>query len=416
MRKLCCILFILANISGAGAQATRYNAPEHAGKPHVILISLDGYRWDYTQRFQPPNISALIERGAQAESLISCFPSKTFPSHYTIATGMYPENHGLVNNSFFAPDKGEVFRMSNRRIVQDGSWYEGLPLWVSAEKHGMISASYFFVGSEADVRGVRPTHWFPYDGKVSNIDRVEQVLSWLRMPSAERPHLITLYFSDMDDVGHAYGPNADERLRPALMRLDSVLGVLFRGVEASGLPVYVILVSDHGMAETPLDYYLPIDPYLDRERYQVINNGSLAHLYLNDPSELDSVYHDLRARADKFSVHKVEDFPFFTKNPSNPRLGHLLLFPDYPHYFSDARRIGFLRRNSDAARGEHGFDPRIPDMHGILYLWGPKVKPKLRFPAVESIHIYPLICYLLGLPIPEYVDGRLEVLKGILEE
>ena len=175
--SLCFCVACQKNVQQTGMVVTNNN--EHLKKPYVILISLDGYRYDYTERFQPPNLSRFIKEGVQAESMLPCFPSKTFPNHYSIATGMRPENHGLINNTFYDPEKDAIYKISDRKKVTDGSWYSGTPIWVQAARAGMVTASYFFVGSEADVQGVRPTYYYPYDGSVANQERTRQVVEWL---------------------------------------------------------------------------------------------------------------------------------------------------------------------------------------------------------------------------------------------
>lgn len=389
------------------------NLPEHRDKPYVILISLDGYRYDYTERFQPPNLSRFVAEGVQAEGMIASFPTKTFPNHYTIATGMYPENHGLVDNTFYDPQREQEYRINKREAVEDGSWYGGTPLWVNAEQQGMVAASYFFVGSEADVQGVRPSYYYRYDGSTPNDKRVEQVLAWLAMPEEQRPHLITLYFSDMDDAGHRYGPNNDEKLSEKLIALDVSLGKLFDGVQATGLPVNIIIVSDHGMVEVTPERLLPIESIEDENRYRVANAGALVHLYLRDPADLDAVYQDLRAKEDHFRVYKLADFPYYRSDKSNPRLGDLIVLPDYAFYFTSARRWGMARQRG-FVMGEHGFPPEFREMYAIFYANGPAFRDGLTIQPFENIHVYPLICNILGLPIPAGVDGKAEVLAPVL--
>ena len=389
------------------------NLPEHRDKPCVILISLDGYRYDYTERFQPPNLSRFVEEGVQAEGMIASFPSKTFPNHYTIATGMYPENHGLVDNTFYDPQRDQEYRINKREAVEDGTWYGGTPLWVNAEQQGMVAASYFFVGSEADVQGVRPSYYYRYDGSTPNDKRVDQVLTWLAMPAEKRPHLITLYFSDMDDAGHRYGPNNNEKLSEKLMALDASLGKLFDGVQATGLPVNIIVVSDHGMVEVMPERLLPIEIIEDENRYRVANAGALVHLYLQDPADLEAVYQDLRAKEDHFRVYKLADFPYYRTNQSNPRLGDLIVLPDYAFYFTSARRRGMARERG-FIMGEHGFPPEFREMYAIFYANGPAFRKGLTIKPFENIHVYPLICNILGLPIPAGVDGKAEVLAPVL--
>lgn len=381
---------------------------------YLLLISLDGFRWDYAERFQPPNLMKFIAAGVRAESMLSCFPSKTFTNHYTIATGMYPNNHGLVDNSYFDREKNLVFGMGRRELVQDGSWYGGTPIWVQAAKAGMTTASFFFVGSEADVQGVRPSYYYNYDGAISNDQRVQQALDWLKLPPAERPRFITLYFSDMDDVGHRHGPNADDRLREKLLALDASLGRLFDGLDATGLPVNVIIVSDHGMSPISISQLLPIEQLEDNERYRTVNNGALAHLYLNSDTDGEAVYRDLKAKEQHYRVYRTAEVPFFETPPTNPRWGEFIAIPDEGHYFVNVRTMGSRKSAGQAEIGEHGFDPERRDMHGIFYAKGPALKAGMTIPSFKNIHVYPLMCRILGLELPAEVDGKAEVLEGVL--
>ncbi|MCB0558146.1 MAG: alkaline phosphatase family protein [Lewinellaceae bacterium] len=400
-------------IQAAPAQTS---LPGQYNKPYVILISCDGFRYDYVERFRPPHLLQFIEEGVRAASMISSFPSKTFPNHYTIATGMYPEHHGLVDNTFYDPERQDLYKISKRDAVEDGSWYKGTPLWVNAEQNGMVSASYFFVGSEADIQGVRPSYFFPYEGSTPNEKRVQQVLDWLALPEPRRPHMITLYFSDMDDAGHRYGPSDDEHIGAALLALDQVLGKLFKGVKATGLPVNIIIVSDHGMADVTPDKLINIDPLEQEEQYRIANNGALAHVYLEQGADREAAYRFLQARETHFRVYKIENFPFYRSCKENPRLGDFILLPEYGSYLSNSRRIAQARQGNFQQGGEHGFNPEFLEMHAIFYANGPAFKKGVSIPSFRNIHIYPIVCRILGLPIPEGIDGRVEVLEGILAE
>lgn len=391
------------------------NSREAMKQDYVILVSCDGFRWDYVQRFQPPNLMKFIAEGVQAESMTSCFPSKTFPNHYSIATGMYPDHHGIVGNGFYDPARDDEYRLGNREKVEDGTWYGGTPIWVQAIKSGMISASYFFVGSEAAVQGIRPTYYFRYDGSVPNDRRVEQVLDWLKLPEKKRPHIITLYFSDMDNIGHRYGPNADDKLREGLLGLDATFGKLFEGVKQTGLPVNIIIVSDHGMLETPNDKLLPTDLLEHSDRYRFLNGGATAHFYLKEGADAGSVLKELQLKEDHFRVYHTKDLPLFETPPTNPRWGDLMAIPDSGYYFMSQRIIDKRKSSGKEVSGEHGFDPAIQDMHGIFYANGPAFKKGLSIGEFKNINVYPLICHLLGLDVPKDVDGKLEVLKNTLQ-
>ena len=237
------------------------NAPQHLNQPYVLLISIDGYRYDYTTRFKPPALTKFTQKGIQAQGLIPIFPSITFPNHYAIATGLRADKHGIVANTFWDPSRGELYQITDRHHVEDGRWYQGEPLWVAAVKQQMVAASYFWVGSEADVQGIRPHYWFRYDGATPNSQKVRQVLDWFRLPPKERPHLVTLYFPQVDKIGHYFGPNSRE-IRESVLDLDRSLKVLFEGLENLDIDVNVIVVSDHGMEESPPDKTIYLSDYI----------------------------------------------------------------------------------------------------------------------------------------------------------
>lgn len=417
-RHLLFLLLSFAFLACTTAQEPGTNAPSQLNKPYVLLISLDGFRWDYVERFQPPHLTAFIEEGVAADAMVPCYPSKTFPNHYSIATGMRPMQHRLVGNSFYDAKKGKVYSTSKRDIVQDGSWYGGTPIWVNAELQGMVSASYFFVGSEADVKGVRPSYFYYYDGSVPNEKRVEKMLEWLALPEAHRPHLIAGYFSDMDDAGHRYGPNDDENIKKALFDLDEVLGQLFDGVKKLDIPVNIIIVSDHGMAEVTLDQLIPFEPLESEEDYMLVSQGALLHIYLKEGANADSVIHRLRSLewAEHYTVCRAVDFPYYIGPRLDPRVGDIIVLPDFPWYFTSSRSFAFLKNMGRGVMGEHGYPTAYREMHGIFYAAGPAFEPGARVKAFENIHVYPLICEILGLTVPSEVEGSKEVLKGVLRK
>ncbi len=418
LRHFLLLLFVMAFTTCTRAQELKTNRPDQLAKPYVVLISLDGFRWDYVERFQPPHLKAFIEEGVAGDAMIPCYPSKTFPNHYSIATGMRPMQHRLVGNSFYDAKKGKVYAVSKRDIVQDGSWYGGTPIWVNAELQGMVSASYFFVGSEADVKGVRPTYYYNYDGTVPNEKRVEKMLEWLRLPEANRPHLIAGYFSDMDDAGHRYGPNDDENIKKALFDLDVVLGQFFDGVKKLDIPVNIIIVSDHGMAEVALDQLIPFEPLESEEDYILVSEGALLHIYLKEGANADSVIQRLRSLewAEHYTVCKAADFPYYIGPRLDPRVGDIIVLPDFPWYFTSSRSFAFLKNMGRGVMGEHGYPTAYREMHGIFYAAGPAFEPGARVKAFENIHVYPLICEILSLTAPTEVEGSIEVLKGVLRK
>jgi len=386
-------------------------------KPYVILVSFDGFRHDYVKNFNATNFKSFIEKGSKAEALIPSFPSKTFPNHYTIVTGLNPGNHGLVDNTFYDRTRDVVYGMKVKELVSDPYYYGGIPLWELAKRNDMKSASYFWVGSEMSDEKRRPDYYFPFNDEIDNDLRVDQVIDWLKLPELERPHLITLYFSLVDHAGHDSGPSSGDT-KQAVLKADSLLGRLMHGIQSIELPVNVILVSDHGMYELPVheESYIFIDELLDRKNpaVRLANGGTQAHLYLPDLKKRDSVYHVLKKQEGKFIVLKKEEFPP-RWNYKHERVGDLMMEAKPGYYIREGSRERFLKTAKIGSKtGVHGYDPEATtDVRGIFYALGPNIKSGVTVAPFQNTHVYPLVAKILGLPLPK-IDGKEEVLKKII--
>ena len=391
------------------------NSKASLEKPYLILISLDGFRWDYIEKYNPPYLSNFIKNGVKAESLIPSYPSKTFPNHYTIATGLYPDKHGIIGNSFYSYKKNLTYKIGNREMVEDGSFYGGTPIWVLADKASMVSASYFFVGSEANIQGIKPTYYYTYDASIKNDVRITQALDWLDLPLKNRPHLITMYFSDMDDIGHRFGPNNEEEIKKTLFNLDENLGNLFKGVDATGLPINIIIVSDHGMTTLSTSNYIPIEDIENDSLYATIDNGAIVNIHPKNNMQTDSIIQYLKQKENNFKVYKTKNTLGFEYNPKNKDWGAIQIIPDFGYYFSKRQSIESRKKNAITTVGVHGYDPKYKDMHGIFYANGSAFKKGYVIPSVKNIHIYPLMCKILGLDIPNNIDGNLNQLESVLK-
>jgi predicted AlkP superfamily pyrophosphatase or phosphodiesterase len=386
-----------------------------ATRPYVILISFDGFRHDYVKRFQPPHLQQFIQKGTQAEALLPCFPSVTFPNHYSIVTGMYPSTHGLVDNSFYDRKRGLLYKISDRSKVQDAQFYGGLPLWQLAQRNGLKSASYFWVGSEAPVAGEYPTYYRIYDGQVPNNQRIEQTLAWLKLPEAERPHFISIYFSLTDDFGHDFGPEGT-KIGEAVLQLDSLVGNLMNGLAKIDLPVNVIIVSDHGMIQSEMNeqntVYFMEKANLSDSSFAVAYSGEVVHIYNQNAEKLRQAYEELQKHSKYFSVYWRDQTPAHLHYRNNEKIGDLVLLSKHPYLFRRSRR-GILKPKIG---GYHGLDPdTYPEMRGIFYAQGSHIQSGLSIPAFRNIHIYPLIAHILQLTNLPKIDGDLEVLKKIVK-
>lgn len=368
---------------------------------YVILVSIDGFRYDYAEKFNATNILKMKQTGSWAKSMIPSFPSKTFPNHYSLVTGMYPGTHGIVSNSFYSQSRGEEYSIGKPSVL-DGSWYGGTPLWVLAEQNNIKAASYFWVGSEAKIKGVRPSYYFKYDGRIPNSQRVEKVTDWLTLPKKKRPQFITLYFSDVDSKGHKFGPD-DIETKNAVLSIDQLIGELRWRIARSGLDVTLIVTSDHGMASINEPFYLDVD---FRGAKTVFSSTSVS-IFHDDSDVLEEIKADIQAIND-VQVYSAGDFPTLYHFENEDRSGDLLVTIDPPKVFSTRQSV---------SGGTHGYDPyEHRDMHTIFYIEGSQIKSNFEIGSFENVHVYPLVATILGLPIPDDIDGNVDVLKRVLKD
>lgn len=389
--------------------AGRANAPEQQQKPYVILISADGFRYDYAQKYGAQTLLQFAQQGVTADALIPSFPSVTFPNHYTIATGLYPSHTGLVANSFYDRARKETFSMSQKDKVKDGFWYGGTPLWVLAEQQKMVSASFYWVGSDADVQGVRPTYYYYYNEQISNKDRVEVVKNWLTLPEEKRPHFISFYYPEVDHAGHDFGPESAET-NAAVRLVDSYITELVAAVKSTGLPVNFIFVSDHGMTQVDQKNPIKTPVSIDKQKFKISTSGSMIQLYANEASDILPLHAKLKADAVDYEVYLKKDVPkrlhYGPKDDRFNRIGDLILLAKWPKVFSDWK----------VNPGFHGFDPAaVPDMNATFYAWGPAFKQGLQVPAFKNIEVYDIVTRILGLTKTTKTDGTGKVAKKILK-
>lgn len=387
----------------------RQNNPIHHEKPYVILISADGFRHDYAEKYEAVNLLGLSEKGIRADALIPSYPTFTFPSHYTIVTGMHPARHGLISNHFYDRSREEFYSMRNPEKVKDGNWYNGIPLWVLAEQQEMLTAGFYWAGSEADIAGIKPTYHYAYNEKIPIGRRIEQVKTWLQLPEEERPHLITFYLPEVDQSGHRFGPDASET-RNAVLWMDSCIALLTEEVNKTGLPVNFIFLSDHGM--TSLDPQpITLPPDFDPEKFIIPPGAEIIHLFAKKSDDISEAYQIFSNHAQDYDVYLQENLPEKFRpltEAARARYGDIILISHWPRIISLTSRPPLA--------GGHGFDPyEVPDMQAVFHAWGPAFKKGLNIPAFESIHIFPIITTILGLEYGHHIDGNPSVAKKILE-
>ncbi len=390
------------------------NAPRHRDAPIVLLLSFDAFPAAFLDRGLTPRFEALAARGARADGLIPVFPTKTYPNHFSIATGLYPGRHGIVSNGFYDPAFRATYRLGDRNSVEDGRWYDGEPIWVTAETQGMVAAAMFFVGTEAPVRGIMPTYWHVYEHELPAETRIRTMLDWLEMPPETRPHLITGYFSVVDDSTHRYGIDAPATAA-AVVEADRLLGLILEGIARlqHAADVHVVIVSDHGMTATGAGETI-LDEWTDLGAVRVMAAGTLAHIWVHDTVTAqagpDTAAVRIAAELDRaphLSAFVRERIPAEWHVADNPRIGDVLVV---------AEEGTLLRRAAarpSAERATHGYAP-TPVMDGIFLAAGSRIREGVRVPRFENVHIYPLLAEVLGLRPAAGIDGRLEVLRPIL--
>lgn len=390
------------------------NAPAQRSKPYVVLVSIDGYRHDYPERFPSPTLARLMGEGVRAERLVPVFTTKTFPNHYTIVTGQTAEHHGVVGNAMYDPATEGWFSSSDSVSSRDARWWGGEPIWVTAETQGMVAASYFWPGSEVPVKGVLPTYRMRYDARAPHEARVDSVLSWLRRPAEGRPHFAGLYFSAVDDAAHAFGPESPQA-GAAVQRVDSALARLMAGIEALPIrdSVNVLVVSDHGLQRTLPENRQYLDDYVTLDSVRVITAGTYAQLWFGgDTARLEAALAALR-RMPNAQVWRHDEIPERLHLRESPRAGDLFVLMTAP-YQVEGSRAKARQFPAGTVWGAHGYDASVTEMHGLFVAWGPAFRHGAAVPAVRNLDVYPLVARVLGLRPSPRIDGSLDSIRAVL--
>lgn len=397
------IILGIASCAARGKALERSGAiAEHArpgGNRYVVVLSLDGFRYDYQSKAHTPHLDAMDREGLSG-SFLPCFPSLTFPNHYSMATGLHPNSHGLVANEFW-DERGMRYRLGDRRMVEDPEFYHGEPLWNTARRQGVRTASFFWVGSETKINGHQPDRWKRFDSKVPYYERADSVLSWLQLPEDERPHLVMWYLEEPDHTGHHHTPEGEET-RQMIQQVDSVVGYFRQGL--ANLPVAdqvdFILVSDHGMMT--FERVINLADYLSAEDVEHVAAGPFTHIYPR-AGRAEDVLRKLKGIKGMRVMRKGE-LPQRLQYGTNARIGEVVALAD-PGVTILFRAEG-LPKNILAAG--HGFDNAYPEMLAVFKAVGPHFAAGKRIKKpIPNITLYPLVCQLLGItPASHDADGE----------
>lgn len=393
----------------------RTNTPEALNKPYVILISADGFRYDYIEKYRASHLKSLADRGTWAKAMRPSYPSVTGPNHYALITGLYPSHSGFVDNYFYDLKRKDFFAMSRKEKITDGSWLNGLPLWGLAENAGVLSASLFWVASNGTAGGTRPTYYYDYHEKFNAKERVDIVVNWLKLPEEKRPHFISMYFFEVDKMGHLYGPDAEET-KEAVKMVDQAVGELARRVEELGLKnVHFVFVSDHGMIGVDTNNPLSIPHLLyDENKYVFVNAQTLLRIQVKNPRDIQSTFKQLkRNKTSDYKVFLATNFPrrlHYSKEDDRfgSRMGDIYLVPKKGKIF--------LGEKDYRTPGKHGYDPRkVKEMDATFFGVGPKFKEGKRVGRFENVNVYPIIAEILDLPITHPIDGSDRTSRKVLK-
>lgn len=397
----CAILVLLGGCASPGRTAKALT------QTPLLLISMDGFRWDYCGLYpeETPHLRELIRTGVTARGLIPVFPTHTFVNHYTIATGLYPAHHGIINNTFFDPKLGEYFRYKIPAAARDPRWWGGEPIWITAVKQGRKSACYFWPGSEVTFNGFRATFTKPYDQNAPFEKRFDELFSWLRLPPDQRPAITTFYFHETNQAGHYSGMGSDG-LRAAIKLLDARIGLIVARAKSEQIPLNIVVVSDHGFVGTNgQTQTLMLDDYVDLDTVQIDFDGPVAGLRPLD-GQVDQVVARLSALPAQFKVYRESELPARWHLQGNPRIPPIWIVAD-PGWRIQ-RKSTFLSTKDYLLKGDHGYDSAVQEMQGIFIASGPSFRSGVVVDAVENIHLYNLLCAATGLtPAPNDGDDRL---------
>jgi len=374
---------------------------------YVVVLSVDGFRSDYPEKAFTPTLDSLSRAGVRAD-FRPCFPSVTFSNHYSMATGLHPDHHGLVNNSFYAKELDKIYTIGNRQAVENPDFYGGEPIWNTAQKQGVNAASFYWVGSETAVGGMQPSIWKQFDKTVPFKNRADSVLSWLQLPEKIRPHLVMWYIEEPDAIGHSATPDSSATYK-VVEELDQLLGYFF--TEARKLDIFkkidFIVLSDHGMATYYPENYVNLNDYLPRDSFDFVFDGVPTFLYTKEGYR-ETAYEILQS-VPHIKAYKKEEVPEKLIYGTHSRIGDLVVIPDIGTY------VQFRSESRPRKGGAHGYDNFAPEMEAIFYAAGPSFKKNERVPAIGNVNLYLLICRLLGLqPAPN--DGIEEEVQMVLKQ
>ena len=394
---LCLITFAITINSCCGEGQQKRNL--------TIVVSLDAFRWDYPTIYNTPWLDSIAANGVAA-TMVPSYPSSTFPNHFTLATGLVPDHHGIVNSQFWAPEKGELFSMGDSATRYNPYYFGGEPIWVTAKKQGVKSASIYWVGSDVAIQGLYPDYYLRWDNepRLTYPQRVEEALRIAKLPESERPSLLMVYFDEPDWTTHHYGPIAQES-EAVIEELDSLMGILYRGLKELDYGVNLIVTSDHGMTEISDEKFISIEQTVNPDWVERIVSTNPTTIFCKEGCR-DSLFNQL-SKVKHISVWRKEEVPAHLNYGTSNHLGDIIVAPDLGWQFATTPR---------GLNGAHGYDINEPDMQIIFRACGPDFKRGYTLPhSFSNVDLYSILAELLKIE-PAKTDGSLEKVQKLFSK
>ena len=372
----------------------------------VVMISLDGFRWDYIEKHDAENIKRIAQNGVRATKMWPVYPSKTFPNHISIITGLLPINHGIIDNKFCDKQRGECYKMGKGQ--GDSTWLNGIPLWNLAKMQGLKSAAYFWPESDARFNGMTPDYFYHYSQHSDYQTRIDQMVEWLKLPQKQRPSFVAGYFSLVDSMGHDFGPDSKE-VYDAVQKMDKLIGQFIERLKKLPHDINLVLVADHGKSSLKEDKTITINSLNIPKSWTVKNTGPRVLIYANDTSleNVNTAKQQLRLISN--NRYAVLDDTILKQRHyhGSSRIPDIILETKAPSVFSFDGKLDY--------KGTHGF-ANTDDMAAMFVATGPAFKKGYQINEMSNLEIYPTIAKILGLEMIRDVDSDGATLLKALNE
>ena len=408
-KRIAFVLFVVfvGIVAVQDAYVKRLRNRQIEPRNYTVVLSLDGFRFDYQRNANTPTLDSILQNGVKAVGLQPVFPSLTFTNHYTIATGLYAENHGIVANNFKVPANGKIYSSRKPETVADGSFYGGEPIWVTAESQRVKSAVNMWVGCDAEIKGYRPSKWQSYSASEPYKARIDSVIKWLSVDYDNRPHLAMCYVEETDSKGHLYGPESSEMVA-TIESVDSLVGYFRQRLGELSFcdSINFIVLSDHGMALVSSEKSIELEQYIKPDWVDtVICSPAIALVYCKKNCT-DLLLQSLQNVVGISACKRADINPDYHYSASN-RVGDVVITADSSICLK-------YKSNGQPPCGMHGYSNGNPLMNGIFYAEGPDFKKRFSAPQLYATDIYGLLCRLLEIA-PAHNDGRIEQIECVLE-